>query len=221
VNLLGLDTSTPASAVAVLRRDGAEFAHDPDPGDLTGRPAHARELMPAAARVLADADLGWADLDAVAVGVGPGAFTGLRIGVATAHALAAAQDLELRPVSSLAALAAGIDAPWRLPMIDAGRGELFAALYEGATERRAPFASAPEELGAFLAGRGIVPVAAGNGSIRFREALEAGGVHVAPPGDRAHVVSARAVCRLALGTAPAPPEAVLPQYLRDPDAKPQ
>jgi tRNA threonylcarbamoyladenosine biosynthesis protein TsaB len=221
VNLLGLDTSTAASAVAVLRSDGAEFAHDPEPGDLGARPAHARELLPAAARVLAEAGLGWADLDSVAVGTGPGAFTGLRIGVATAHALAAAHELELRPVSSLAALAAGIEAPWRLPLIDAGRGELFAALYEGATERRPPFATAPDALAAWLGEEGLAPVAAGNGSIRFSEALEAGGVHVAPPGDRAHVVSARAVCRLAVGTPPAPREAVLPQYLRDPDAKPQ
>jgi tRNA threonylcarbamoyladenosine biosynthesis protein TsaB len=221
VNLLGLDTSTALSAVAVLRGDGAEFAHDPEPADLGARPAHARELMPAAARVLAEAGLGWGDLDAVAVGTGPGAFTGLRIGVATAHGLAAAHGLELRPVSSLAALAAGIDAPWRLPLIDAGRGELFAALYEGEAERRPPFTTAPEALGAFLAREGADPVAAGNGSVRFREALEADGVRVAPAGDRAHVVSARAVCRLALGTPPAPREAVLPQYLRDPDAKPQ
>ena len=221
MNLLGLDTSTPASAVAVLRHDGAEFARDPEPTDLGGRPAHARELMPAAAAALAEAGLDWSDLDAVAVGVGPGAFTGLRIGVATAHALAAAHDLELRPVSSLQALAAGIDARWRLPLIDAGRGELFAALYEGEVERRPPFAAAPEALADWLGTEAPAALAAGNGSIRFREALEAGGVRVAPPGDRAHVVSARAVCRLAQGTPPAPREAVLPHYLRAPDAKPQ
>ena len=67
---------------------------------------------------------------AIAVGVGPGTFTGLRIGIATARALATAAGLPLRRVSSLAALAEGIDHLVRLPLIDARRGEVFAALYE-------------------------------------------------------------------------------------------
>ena len=86
------------------------------------------------------------DLDAIAVGVGPGTFTGLRIGIATARALASANGLPLRRVSSLAALAAGIDAPLRLPLIDARRGELFGALYEGDARLWPPFAAPPEEL---------------------------------------------------------------------------
>ena len=90
--------------------------------------------MPAVARVLAEAGLAYADLGAIAVGVGPGTFTGLRIGVATARALGSSAGLQLRPVSSLAALAAGIDAEPTLAVIDARRGEVFAALYEGAEE---------------------------------------------------------------------------------------
>ena len=64
------------------------------------------------------------------MGVGPGTFTGLRIGVTTARALASSTGAELRPVSSLAALAEGIDGEPALPLIDARRGEVFAALYE-------------------------------------------------------------------------------------------
>ncbi len=219
MNLLGLDTSTPASAAAVLRADGEAFAHDPKPAELGGRPAHSAELLPRAVAALSDAGLDWGDLDAVAVGVGPGAFTGLRIGVATARALAAAHDLELRAVSSLAALTAGIAAPLSLPLIDAGRGELFAALYEGDHERWAPFAATPEAIAERLHQGGLTPLAAGNGSLRWADALEAGGVRVVPADQQAHVPSAVAICRLALGTPATPAEAVLPRYLRQPDVQ--
>ena len=219
MNVLGLDTSTPASAAAVLRADGEVFAHDPAPTELAGRPAHSAELLPRAAEALADSGLAWVDLDAVAVGLGPGAFTGLRIGVATARALAAAHELELRPVSSLAALAAGIDAPLRLPLIDAGRGEVFAALYEGDQERWAPFADSPEGIAERVQQGGLTPLGAGNGSLRWADALQAAGVRVAPAGQQAHVPSAVAVCRLALDAPATPAEAVLPLYIREPDVQ--
>jgi tRNA threonylcarbamoyladenosine biosynthesis protein TsaB len=108
VNLLGFDTSTAASSACVLRGDGRAEEVVPGPHALAGPAAHARELLPAVAHVMERAGLRFQELDAVAVGVGPGTFTGLRIGVATARALAHAGALELRPVSSLAALAAGI-----------------------------------------------------------------------------------------------------------------
>ncbi len=219
MNVLGLDTSTPASAAAVLRADGRAFAQDPAPDELVGAPAHSVELLSRAAAALADAGLDWKDLDAVAVGVGPGAFTGLRIGVTSARALAAAHGLALFPVSSLAALAAGIDAPLRLPLIDAGRGELFAALYEGDEERWPPFTASARGLADRVRAAGSAPLAAGNGSVRWGDDLQAGGVRVVPAGDRAHVPSAVAICRLALHTAAAPAQAVLPHYLREPDVQ--
>jgi tRNA threonylcarbamoyladenosine biosynthesis protein TsaB len=166
------------------------------------------------------AGVGWGDVAGVAVGVGPGGFTGLRIGVATARALANAAKLPVFPVSSLAALAAAIDEPLALPLIDARRGELFAALYEGGELLVEPFAARPEEV-AQRAGRELAgALAAGDGSIRFREVLEAAGIRVAPDGSGLHVVRALHVCRLASTVSPVPPEAVLPTYIRDPDAKP-
>jgi tRNA threonylcarbamoyladenosine biosynthesis protein TsaB len=222
VTLLGIDTSTPASAACVLRADGESFEVAPEPSRLTARPAHARELMPAVADVMERAGLDFGDLAAIAVGVGPGTFTGLRIGIATARALAGASGLALRPVSSLAALAEGIEGQLRLPLIDARRGELFAALYgTGGEPLWAPFVAAPEQVAERVSEAGYGVRAAGDGSIRFRGVLEAAGIGVEADESRAHVVRALHVCRLARTVPGEPPEAVLPEYLRTPDVKPQ
>jgi tRNA threonylcarbamoyladenosine biosynthesis protein TsaB len=221
MTLLGIDTSTPASAACVLRDDGSAVEVEPAPARLREGPAHARELMPAVADVMQGAGVEFGDLRAIAVGVGPGTFTGLRIGIATARALASASGLPLRPVSSLAALAEGMreraDERPRLPLIDARRGELFAALYKPDGKRLwGPVVLAPEEVGE----RGRGARAAGDGSIRFRGVLEAAGIGVDADESRSHVVRALHVCRLAQTVPDQPPEAVLPDYLRTPDAKP-
>jgi tRNA threonylcarbamoyladenosine biosynthesis protein TsaB len=238
VSLLGIDTSTAASAACVLRGDGEAFEVAPEPSALAERPAHGRELMPAVAEVMERAGLAYTDLEAVAVGVGPGTFTGLRIGVATARALASANGLELRPVSSLAALAAGIAAeaaaaggaavpagdarPAPLPVIDAKRGEVFAALYAPDGERLwGPLALRPEELAERIRADAHTPLAAGDGSLRFRGMLEAAGIRVISADSRAHVVRALHVCRLGAEVPGVAPQAVLPDYLRAPDAKPR
>ena len=220
MNILGIDTATAASAACVLREDGRSFEVVPSAEDLQAPPAHSRELMPAVARCLEEAGLGYADLDVVAVGAGPGAFTGLRIGVASARGLARAHDLELRAVSSLAALAHEIEEPVALPLIDARRGQLFAALYVEGAERVPAFAARPEDVAARIREMGANPLAAGDGSVRFRDVLETAGIRVAPAGSRTHVVRGLSVCRLASTVGPTPLEAVLPDYLRLPDAKP-
>lgn len=215
-----MDTSTAATSVCVLRADGQAFAIDPRPDRLFEPPGHSRELMPAMAEAMERAGLGWDGIDAVAVGVGPGTFTGLRIGVATARTLAKAARVPLHPVSSLAALAAGIDAPQGVPLIDAKRGELFGGLYEHGRELVAPFVALPDEVPNRVAARARTALAAGDGSVRFRSVLEAEGVHVAPEGSEVHVVRALNVCRLASNVPGRPPEAVFPHYLREPDAVP-
>ena len=225
MSLLGLDTCTAAAAACVLRDDGEAFEVVPDPSALARPPAHARELMPAVASVMEAAGVDWAGLDAIALGVGPGTFTGLRIGVATARALASANRLPLRPVSSLAALAAGMDGEAHgapvLPLIDAKRGEVFAALWADGRRLWEPFAARPQELVERVRQAGLTPLAAGDGSLRFRAVLEQVGIEVAPDDSGAHVVRALQVCRLAAGAPDVQPEAVLPDYLRAPDAKPQ
>jgi tRNA threonylcarbamoyladenosine biosynthesis protein TsaB len=224
VNVLGIDTSTPASAVCVLRADGEAFEVEPAPERVTGRPAHARELMPAVAHCVERSGLRWDELDAIAVGIGPGPFTGLRIGVTAARALAQAHGAELRPVSSLAALAQGFatdDRRAALPVIDARRGEVFAALHTGGETVWEPFAAAPEALADRIRNDGVAPRAGGDGAVRFRDVLEAAGADVPPDDSRAHVVRGIAICRLAAAAAAVPIEAVLPDYLRLPDAKPR
>lgn len=221
MNVLGFDTSTAVSATCLLRSDGQAFEVVPSPERLTGPPAHARELMPAIVRCLREAGIGFGELQTIAVGVGPGAFTGLRIGVSTARALADAAATDLRPVSSLAALSRESPEPLCLPLIDAKRGEVFAALFDEGRPVWPPFAATPDALAARLREAGVDPVAIGDGSVRFREVLEDAGVRVAPAGSGTHVVRGLSICRLAATAPPSAPDAVLPDYLRLPDAKPR
>jgi tRNA threonylcarbamoyladenosine biosynthesis protein TsaB len=170
--VLGFDTATAASAVGLRLTDGTTLQARDDPGPLE-RPGHATRLLAMAAELLSGAGIGWSELDRVAVGVGPGRFTGLRVGIATARGLAQALSLELVGVSSLLALAydaaKGEDGCHRgaLAAIDARRAEVFAAAYapveDSAADRErdllrgelpgeltAPRALAPAKLGEVL-----------------------------------------------------------------------
>jgi tRNA threonylcarbamoyladenosine biosynthesis protein TsaB len=224
--ILGLDTATPATVVAVLPDAGepVELRHDPAPGE---RPGHARELLPLAQQALNAVGATFADVARIGVGVGPGTFTGLRIGVATARALAQGTGAEVAAVSTLDALAEAAGGAERpvLAVLDARRGEAFAAAYLGGDRTAGPVAIAPEELAAFAeraaAGAPAAPwLAVGDGAIRFRDRL----VPAADvPGDDStlHRVSALAVCRLARAAPTVDRDALLPEYVRDPDAVPR
>lgn len=218
--ILGFDTSTAATSAAVLSDDDV-FELAPAAARLADRPGHAAELLPAIDEVMRRAGVRFTDLDAIAVGLGPGTFTGLRIGVATVRALAKASGLPVRGVSSLAALGAGMPNGPRLPLIDARRGEVYGALLDGDDERWPPFALGIDALVERLRQSGVAPLAAGDGSLRFRDELEAAGVTVAPGDSPLHVVGAAHLCRLALRLPDAVPEQIVPHYLREPDAIPR
>jgi len=213
--VLGLDTATPTTAVALLRRDGwlREARDVVAPG---ARPAHAQHLLALAAELLAAAGIGWAELDAVAVGVGPGGYTGLRLGLASGRGIALAHGAELIGVGTLRALAEPAGAGGVAAVLDARRGEAFVAVYRDGEELLAPAVCRPAELAGLAAAGGPATVAIGDGALRFRELLESGGIAVAPGDSDLHAVSAAAICRLASNGHPRP---VLPDYLRLPDAQ--
>jgi tRNA threonylcarbamoyladenosine biosynthesis protein TsaB len=227
MTVIGLDTSLPTTAVCVLRDDGRAYHTPPPSADrLLGAAEHSRELLPELDRLMRESGAGWSEVHAIAVGVGPGTFTGLRIGIATARALAQALGKPVVPVGTLASLASGIEARpqaaarARLPVLDARRNQVFAALRgrEGG-ELWAPLVAGPEELAGRITALGGPVVAAGSGAIRFRRELEAAGAEVLPDPDPAHRISARHICALAEEGRPARPEAIQPIYLRPPDAE--
>jgi tRNA threonylcarbamoyladenosine biosynthesis protein TsaB len=222
--ILGFDTATGLTAIAVTRGDRLVFERqiDPLPG---GRPRHATALLAGIEEAAGEAG-GWEGIDLIAVGIGPGSFTGLRVGVATARALSQGHGIPIVPVGSLAALARGIgerhgaERRPRLAAIDARRGEAFAALHGPAGEVVwKPFVAAPDAVGDRIGELDSPPLATGDGSLRFRHELEAAGAEVLPEDDPAHRLSARHLCRLAEGTTPVRSEAVEPMYLRRPDAE--
>jgi tRNA threonylcarbamoyladenosine biosynthesis protein TsaB len=217
--ILGLDTATPDTVVA-LATEGAEpleLRHAPAPGE---RPGHAAQLLPLASRLLADAGRTFADIERIGVGVGPGTFTGLRIGVATARALAQGTRAQTVPVSTLRAVAAAAnhDGPV-LAVLDARRGEAFAAAYRGDDELLEAVAVRPDGLAALV---DVAPgpwLAVGDGAVKFRDQLEPAAIAVPADGHPSHRVSAVAICRLASRLPPVARDALVPDYVRLPDAE--
>ena len=228
---LALDTSTAGGSTA-LRRDGVLVAERAGPRDVP----HARRLPTELVLTLEQAGVALADVTLFAVSSGPGAFTGLRIGIATQQGLAFAAGKPLVGVSSLDALAhlahERADLPHH-PLIaawmDAARGEVFTALYERAPSGAVALVDAPavasaaaaiERWRSFTAGGPILFI--GDGAIRYRDEL------AAAFGDAAAVVPdaprlAAVIARLAEGAAArgeaGPPQSIRPLYVRRPDAE--
>jgi tRNA threonylcarbamoyladenosine biosynthesis protein TsaB len=190
--ILAFDTATDV-ATSALVSDGEVL------GERTSRAVTVLEDVDA---LLRQAGAHTRELEGIAVGIGPGSFTGVRIGLATARGLALALGVSVAGVSTLDALAAG--APGAVPVIDARRGEVFVLLEE-------PRVLTPDQL-ELTSGT----VCVGSGAVRYRSVLEAAGAQIPPDQDDRHVPRARFHAALAGEFGPA--EAVEPMYLRVPDA---
>jgi tRNA threonylcarbamoyladenosine biosynthesis protein TsaB len=211
--LLAIDTATPRISVALWVQGDVVAAWGSDDDRR-----HGELLAPAIQTVLATAGLTPADLDAVAVDVGPGLFTGLRVGVATAKALVAALGIRAVPATSLEVLAHGHagDGPLLATVVDARRKEVFRAIYrtggDGPVEIEPPAVMTPAALADELAGLGEPVVAVGDGAVRYAEVL--GAVDSEAPYPDAAVLARIAADRK--GTDAAGIEAF---YIRPPDVR--
>jgi len=187
--ILAFDTATDVATSALVSDDEV----------LGERSSRAATLLEDVDALLRQAGAHTRELDALAVGVGPGSFTGVRIGLSTARGLALALGVPVAGVSTLDALAAG--APGGLPVIDARRREVFVP----------GRVLAPTEVDV-EAGRLYV----GSGAVRYRAVLAAKGADIPPDADERHVPRARFHAQLARDFGSA--EEVEPMYLRVPDA---
>jgi len=233
MRILALDTATAACTVAVT--DGEELL-----AELTLQVprAHSTRLMPLVAQALEESGTAPSDLDLIAVGIGPGSFTGLRIGLATAKGLAFALRTPCVGVSTLRALAYGTGAASGLvvSMLDAKRGQVYAGIYAAGgreadrwDELLPPSHLSVDELAERIhtlrvkrgdAGRPVI--LCGDAARRYADALALGeAAQVAPPG--ALLPRAWAVARVGEAQAQrgeqVEPDALAPLYLRKSEAE--
>jgi tRNA threonylcarbamoyladenosine biosynthesis protein TsaB len=221
MKLLAIETATIAVGCA-LWGDGAPVAST----TLVAPQRHAEVLMPAIEEMCRRAGWSVEDLDGVAVDVGPGLFTGLRVGLATARAIAMARDIPAAAVQSLECLAY----PHRrrpgplVAVVDARRGEVYSAVFhsdgDGLTETRAARVTSPDqlaaELGAMGGEGGERALVIGDGAWRYRGALAATGAELGGPGEVAPsplIVAELGAGRLVASSLPEP------VYLRQADVR--
>jgi tRNA threonylcarbamoyladenosine biosynthesis protein TsaB len=217
--LLGIATATSQVGVALSGVDGPLASLHVRRGRR-----HAELLAPAIETITRMAGIGTQQIGRIAVDVGPGLFTGLRVGVATAKALAAALDLPIVGCSSLELLAYPHRRQDRLvaSVIDAKRGEIFWSLFEPSEDEVIPaseaMVSSPTSLVEALKEPASPVLAVGDGARRYADLLTSlPGVEVAGPGDE-HP-SALALVELAATRPSVPLEEITPRYLRGADVR--
>lgn len=221
--LLAIDTATPRVSVA-LGRDGRVI------GDISldGGRRHAEQLAPAVQYLCTEQRVELRQLAAIAIGLGPGLFTGLRVGVTTARVMAQSLRIPMIGVPSLDLIAYPLRYTSRIvvPVVDARRHEVFFACYRpvpGGVQRITEYeVRSPDGLAGELAARGEDALLAGDGALRYESELsKLDRVELAGPG--AALPSAAALVELATARYEreefSPPADVHPLYLRRSDAE--
>jgi tRNA threonylcarbamoyladenosine biosynthesis protein TsaB len=211
VRVLVIDTATPAVTTAVVAiADPAEVTPLAERSIVDER-AHGELLAPAITAVLAESGLRTRDLAAVVAGVGPGPFTGLRVGLVTAATMASTLGIPAYGVCSLDAIGAAAG-PTTLVATDARRREVYWALYRNGVALTAPAVESPAAVVEQLAAQEVA-AALGDGAHRYAALLPL------PVLDEPRYPSAVALARLAAARvlSRAPGEALTPLYLRRPD----
>ncbi|HXS33042.1 MAG TPA: tRNA (adenosine(37)-N6)-threonylcarbamoyltransferase complex dimerization subunit type 1 TsaB [Solirubrobacterales bacterium] len=224
MGVVGFDTATADTAVCATTGGGEVLYEELLGVAPDGSPRHSTGLLVEVEQAAAAAG-GWNEVKRLAVGLGPGSFVGIRIGIATARGLATSTGLPVTGVCTLDALGRALGeyaGPERnrLAVLDARRGEVFAALYSPTGERLwAPLVAAPAELAERAAKLPTPPLAGGSGAVRFRNELATVGADVPEDGDAVHRVAARHICALAEAAPERGDEGLEPIYLRAPDAE--
>ncbi len=219
--LLAIDTSSLVLSCALAEKDRlvAEWT-------VQKRLTHSEQLLPHIDEMMKEAGVDKKEITAIAVSIGPGSFTGLRIGLATAKMAAYIWNVPIIGVDTLEALAWNMAASdtFVLPLMDAQRGNVYAALY-GAFEllwKEAPAEVAPiDEVIAAAVKHGGPVVAVGECADKYKEKLLAACIRVAPPQSRccrAGSVAMAGFARLEKGETDNP-LTILPNYIRRSEAE--
>jgi tRNA threonylcarbamoyladenosine biosynthesis protein TsaB len=216
--ILALDTATRRASVAICR--GSDVLAEGSREVTT----HSEGLMPLVDEMLRQSGVATADLDAVVCGVGPGSFTGLRIGMATAKGLCFAAGKPLYGVSSLQALALGAGEGLVAAVLDARRREVYLGLYRDGEPLMSELVCAPSEVARRLPlDPGSNILLAGDGALAYRELLLSSLEGAALAVEGRHDIEARDLARAALSRIAAGDAddlaAVVPLYIRPSDAK--
>lgn len=222
MKILALDTSLKACAVALVDCATGKTLADESAAMARG---HAEALMPMVSRAMASSGLKFPEIDRIAVTVGPGTFTGIRVGLSAARGLALAAGKPLIGIGTLEAHGAALAASTHAPegpfaiALDARRGEVYAQAFDAAGRALAePRALCPKDAAQHL--DGMVSSLHGSGAALVDKAGETIGLAALPTHDLPPGPDGPVIARLA-ATRPVAKEPVSPLYLRAPDAKPQ
>jgi tRNA threonylcarbamoyladenosine biosynthesis protein TsaB len=220
--VLGIETATNVVSVAIGGSAGVLG------GSWVGAGrGHAERLAPAISNLLDETGVELAEVGVIAVDVGPGLFTGIRVGVATAKSLGQGLGVQVIAVSSLELLAwMAIDAGWRgsvCSVVDARRGEVFVGSFDQSRECLSTTLLKPHELSRYFESLERPLLAVGNGVLRYRDELDSR-TDLSIAGDALASPSATALVSIATemvgsGIAPSEPNAISALYMRDADAK--